>query len=85
MLQVLVTEGCVDWVRFVRFYPLDWLGQILQSAMQHFAQRIGGGFQMDFGFDVFSDSFPWKPEDQRSDDDVRKMMTERRPLIGGLD
>ncbi len=68
-----------------RPYQLEWLEQTLHTATSRLSKRISSGFQMDFGFDVFSDSFPWKPRDQRSDDDILKMMTERHPLIGGLD
>jgi hypothetical protein len=68
-----------------RPYQLDWLGRTLQSATRHLAQRIGGGFHMDFGFDVFPDDFTWEPRDRRPGDYVLKMAAGRRPLIGGLD
>jgi len=32
-LQVLVTEGCVDRVRFVRFYPLAKLSEMIAKQV----------------------------------------------------
>ncbi len=64
-----------------RPYQLDWLGRTLQSATRHLALRIGGGFHMDFGFDVFPDDFISEPEDRRREGDILKMMAGRRPLI----
>ena len=66
-----------------RPYQLDWLGRALQSATRHLALRIGGGFHMDFGFDVFPDDFISEPEDRRREGDILKMMAGRRPLMDG--
>jgi hypothetical protein len=63
-------------------YQLEWLKRTLQIATRHLAQQIGGGFQMDFGFDVFPDGFVWESRERSTDDYVLKMAAGRHPLSG---